>query len=202
MCGLNISMMYTVFFVALLTLVVLFIIVGFVINNIAMFQTPFDIVVGMSSWKHTWEDVPFIYLIGGSFLLGMTIIVVSVVIFDAKLKLKIRALRKEVKRLEQAVNDAKTMLPDSTETTPQNSFTENPEEQADITPDDVTRSFEHSVKSGSFPQEAEIMESFESQPEVSETPMSDPEKKKSPEMPANDEIVDSGQPQPAEKTDS
>lgn len=197
-------MMYTVFFFALLTLLALFIIVGFVVNNIGMFQTPFDIVVGMSSWKHTWEDVPFIYLIGGSFLLGMTIIVISVVVFDAKLKLKIRALRKEVKQLEQAVKEAKSMLPQPEEGTPPKSFSDTLEEQTDITPEDVTKSFEDTVQSGDFSNESEVILSSETPQDATEMPLSqnEPEKKNEEELPKNVEVSTPEQRQNTENADS
>ncbi|GAK53676.1 hypothetical protein U14_04943 [Candidatus Moduliflexus flocculans] len=197
-------MMYTVFFFALLTLLALFIIVGFVVNNIGMFQTPFDIVVGMSSWKHTWEDVPFIYLIGGSFLLGMTIIVISVVIFDAKLKLKIRALRKEVKQLEQAVKETKSMLPQPEVGMPPKSFSDTLEEQTDITPEDVAKSFEDTVQSGDFPNEPDVTVSSETPQDAAEMPLSqnEPEKKNEEELPKNIEVSTPEQRQNTENADS
>ncbi len=181
MYGLKISMMYIVFFFALLILLALFMIGGFVVDNIEMFQTPFDIVLGIpfSPWKHTWEDVPFMYLVGGSFLLGMTIIVVSVVFFDVKLKLKIRALRKEVKTLEKSVADGKLMIPKVEMPVQQNTLTEMLEEQADITPEDVTKSFEDTVKTGDFYKESDTQDSGESQQEYKEELPSEkePEKK-------------------------
>ena len=149
------SMMYIVSFALVCAVLVLIVVVDFVLANITMFQTPFDIVlrVPFSPWKHTWEDVPFMYLVGGSFLLGVLIIVCSVMIFDAKLKLKIRALRKEVKKLEQSVADAKSMLPkeDALPET-KGAFTETADEQADITPEDVTKSFEDTIQTGNFSQ--------------------------------------------------
>ena len=149
------SMMYIVSFALVCAVLVLIVVVDFVLANITMFQTPFDIVlrVPFSPWKHTWEDVPFMYMVGGSFLLGVLVLVCSVMIFDAKLKLKIRALRKEVKKLEQSVADAKSMLPkEDARPETKGTFTETADEQADITPEEVTKSFEDTIQTGDFSQ--------------------------------------------------
>ena len=158
-------MMYIVSLALVCAVLVLIVIVDFVLANITMFQTPFDVVlrVPFSSWTHTWEDVPFMYLVGGSFLLGILIIVLSVVIFDAKLKLKIRALRKEIRKLEKSVSDAKSMLPKQDTPLTKNPIVDIKNEEADITPEEVTKSFEDTIQGGNFYKESEFPESEEPQ---------------------------------------
>lgn len=136
-------------------LILLIAIVDFVLVNETMFKAPFDIIfrVPFSEWKYTLEDVQFIYLIAGSVLFGALIIAISTFVLDAKRKLKLRSLRKELKVLQRSIEEAKAALPE--EKSQEQAVEENPMpsgsvDEASATPEDITKSFEDAVESGDF----------------------------------------------------
>ncbi len=151
--------MFTVSIILVLALLVLIFIVNFVLTNLAMFQTPFDIIVSIpfTNWAHTWKGVEFMYIIAGSILVGALVIAGSTWVLDTKRKLKLRNMRKELNRLEQALQEAKTSFPqeraDEGVTTPD-------EEVAELTsppspsPEEITRSFEDTVQGKDFFQKS------------------------------------------------
>jgi uncharacterized membrane protein YciS (DUF1049 family) len=136
---------------------ILIVLVHFVVTNIDMFQTSFDIVVGF----YTLEGVEFVYIIGGSVLLGALVIFIGTWVLDTKRKIKLVRMGKELKRLEQAVEEAKSSLPSESEDVEESGLLahENSSELPDsstVTPEDITRSFEDSVeKKGTLDEESQ-----------------------------------------------
>lgn len=157
--------MVIVTLIVLLIVLVMFVIVNFVLANSQMFQASFDIVfsVPLLKWSYTLEGIQFIYIIGGCLLLGVIVTGISTWVLDAKRRLKVRSLKKELKRLQYAVEEAKASLPvvpaasEDVETvipvppmvTPVSSDVE---DSAAATPEDITKSFEHVVQEGDFLQ--------------------------------------------------
>ncbi|PIE34500.1 hypothetical protein CSA56_07585 [candidate division KSB3 bacterium] len=132
-------------------LLALLFIVDFVLVNLTMFQTPFDIIVRVpfTQWEHQWGGVLFMYIIAGSVLLGALVIVLSIWAFDTRRKLKIRGQRKELKRLKQELQEAKAALPQEEPTTESNGVADESEESpTSATPEQVSKSFENVVEGG------------------------------------------------------
>lgn len=131
--------------------------VDFVLRN-PMFGETFVIKIGIpfTQIEYTKENVEFIYLIAGSLLLGALIIAVSTLVLDAKRKLKVRSLRKELKNLQKAVEEAHASLPqkeeekddESTDGADTEEQTESSE--ASLSPEEITKSFEDAVEGGDF----------------------------------------------------
>ena len=132
--------------------------VDFVLRN-PMFAETFVIKIGVpfTQIEYIQEDVEFIYIIAGSLLLGALVIAISTWILDAKRKLKVRGLRKELKSLQKAVEEAKASLPEQEE---QESavFTDAADSEApgessqdvSLSPEEITKSFEDAVEGGDF----------------------------------------------------
>lgn len=151
--------MFTVSIILVLALLVLIFIVNFVLTNLAMFQTPFDIVmtVPFVNWSHTWEGVEFMYIIAGSVLIGALVIAINTWILDARRKLKLRNMRKELKRLEQALQEAKASLPqEDVAKDVSTAGEESPDLAASSSPspEEITRSFEDAVQEKDFFQKS------------------------------------------------
>ncbi len=177
-------MLPIVIFILILIVAVALIVVSFVLANIAMFQTPIDLVI----WKYTWNDIPFLYFVGGSFLLGALIVGISVLILDTKRQLNIRALRKELKQLQKAVQEAKVALPKEEVASPQHDETSAPESSANATPEEVTKSFEDAVESGDFYSKND--DTPESTQETGETSLGDAKKNLPEQVAVEAEVVD------------
>ncbi|GAK61194.1 ABC-type Fe3+ transport system [Candidatus Vecturithrix granuli] len=151
--------MFTVSIILVLALLVLIFIVNFVLTNLAMFQTPFDIVISLPfiNWAHTWEGVEFMYIIAGSILIGALVIAISTWVLDTRRKLKLRNMRKELKRLEQALQEAKASLPQEDVTQDISTSGEEPSDFVTPTspsPEEITRSFEDAVQEKDFFQKS------------------------------------------------
>ena len=104
--------MLIVSIILVLALLILIFVVNFVLSNLAMFQTPFDIIIRVpfTQWSHTWQGVEFMYIIAGSVLLGALVIALSTWVLDTKRKLKLRSVRKELKRLQEDLKETKSSL--------------------------------------------------------------------------------------------
>lgn len=141
------------------------IVVDFVLLNRVMFETPFTITVRLpfTPWMQRWTEVPFMYILTVSVLLGAGIVAVTTLVFDAKRALKVRRMRKELARLQKALEETRSKLPpppDQAERTEsavaepeaangqESPVTEEP--VTPITPEDVTHSFEDIVEQGDF----------------------------------------------------
>jgi hypothetical protein len=134
---------------------ILIALVHFVVTNIEMFQTSFDIVVGF----YTLEGVEFVYIIGGSVLLGALVIFIGTWVLDTKRKIKLIRLQKELKRLEQAVLEAQSSLPPEQENAEEsNSIADEVSSElpdSSVTPEEIARSFEDTVKKESLLEDSE-----------------------------------------------
>ena len=151
--------MFTVSIILVLALIILIFVVNFVLTNLAMFQTPFDIVISVPfvNWSHTWEGVEFMYIIAGSVLIGALVIALSTWVLDTKRKLKLRNMRKELKRLEQALQEAKASLPQEEPAEDGSGEEEELSEFPDSTsasPEEITKSFEDAVQGKDFFQKS------------------------------------------------
>ena len=177
-------MLPIVIFILILIEAVASIVVSFVLANIAMFQTPIDLVI----WKYTWNDIPFLYFVGGSFLLGALIVGISVIILDTKRQLNIRALRKELKQLQKAVQEAKAALPKEEVVSPQRDEISASEASANATPEEVTKSFEDAVESGDFYSKND--DTPESTQDTGETSLGDAKKNLPEQVAVEAEVVD------------
>jgi len=154
------------------SLLVFSFIVDFVLANREMFETPFNIMIRVpfTSWSHTWVEVQFMYILTVSILLGATIVALTTLIFDTRRALKVRHMRKELARLQKALQEAQSLLP-----TPPSSEKQEDEEtiediaeqetasddaalkkdQTPVTPQDIAHSFEDAVEQGDFLQAAQ-----------------------------------------------
>ncbi len=177
-------MLPIVIFILILIVAVALLVVSFVLANIAMFQTPIDLVI----WKYTWNDIPFLYFVGGSFLLGALIVGISVLILDTKRQLNIRALRKELKQLQKAVQEAKAALPKEEVVSPQRDEISASEASANATPEEVTKSFEDTVESGNFYSNND--DTPESTQDTGETSLGDAKKNLPEQVAVEAEVVD------------
>lgn len=152
--------MFTVSIILVLALLVLIFIVNFVLTNLTMFQTPFDIVISLPfvNWAHTWEGVEFMYIIAGSILIGALVIAISTWVLDTRRKLKLRNMRKELKRLEQALQEAKAAsFPEEDIAQDVTTSGEEPSDfvaQTPPSPEEITRSFEDAVQEKDFFQKS------------------------------------------------
>ncbi len=183
--------MLIVSIVLVLVLLLFIFIVDFVLSNLAMFQTPFDIVIRVpfTQWSHTWEGVEFMYIIAGSVFLGALSIALSTWVLDTKRKLNVRSTRKELKRLQVAVEEAKASFPKEE---PASEKSSDGEEAADVTPEEITRSFEDAVDDGDFLEETEEPAGQESvEPDDSTEDVIEEEKQLPQETPIEAEVVDS-----------
>ena len=191
--------MFTVSIILVLALLVLIFIVNFVLTNLAMFQTPFDIVMSVPfvNWSHTWEGVEFMYIIAGSVLIGALVIAINTWVLDARRKLKLRTMRKELKRLEQALQEAKASLPQEDVAQDVSAAAE---ESSDLaassspSPEEITRSFEDAVQEKDFFQKSrknldEKLPSDKSGREEGDVPESDRQQLLQ-ETPIEAEVVD------------
>jgi hypothetical protein len=162
--------------------------VDFVLRN-PMFAETFVIKIGIpfTQIEYTKENVEFIYIIAGSLLLGALVIAVSTWVLDAKRKLKVRSLRKELKSLQKAVEDAKTSLPQQEEkNTDKSADTAGTEDQAEppeasLGPEEITKSFEDAVAGGDFlekPLEEESAEGEDADAHTAEAEESSGEEEK------------------------
>ncbi len=180
--------------------------VDFVLRN-PMFVETFVIKIGIpfTQIEYTKEHVEFIYIIAASILLGALVIAVSTWVLDARRKLKVRSLRKELKSLQKAIKEAQTSLPQQEEKNagksadvaemkePSNSSS------ASISPEDITKSFEDTVAGGDFlenPLEKGEAEKENSDVQTAENDKdSDDGEKRLPQVTAIEaEVVDSEEP--------
>ena len=192
--------MFIVTIVLVFALLVLMFVVNFVLTNIEMFQTPFDIVfsVPLLKWSHTWEGIEFMYIIAGSVLLGALVIALSTWVLDTKRKIKLRSMRKELKRLDQELQEIKTSFSKEEEAVEDVSTAgeEAPEfpDSSSATPEEITKSFEDSVKDSDFLKESQ--EDFDEEPITKpdleeENVISEEDKQLLQETPIEAELVDS-----------
>jgi hypothetical protein len=148
--------------------------VDFVLRN-PMFAETFAIKIGVpfTQIEYIQEDVGFIYIIAGSLLLGALLIAISTWVLDAKRKLKVRGLRKELKSLQKSIEEAKASLPEQEEQKGEDAETvtdmadgdESPE--ISLGPEEITKSFEDAVKGGDF-----LDKSSEEEPDEEHVPES------------------------------
>ncbi len=148
------------FITIVIAVFILIFVVNFVVTNVEMFRTSFDIVIGfpfIKQWTYTLEGIEFVYIVGGSVLLGALVIALGTWVLDAKRKLKLRSVRKELKHLQQAIEEARSSLPQ------EEAVTSTDEETVPSpTPEEITKSFEDSVQQRGF------LEDTEEHPEESE----------------------------------
>lgn len=147
-------------------LLVFLFIVDFVLINREMFEMPFNITIRVpfTSWSHIWAEVQFMYILSTSVLLGAVIVALTTLIFDTKRALKVRSMRKELARLQKALQEAQALLPEhpeneekvgvppedaSEEETPP-AVIEPVENEKSVTPEEITHSFEDAVEQGDF----------------------------------------------------
>jgi hypothetical protein len=148
---------FIVTFILVVALLVLLFVVNFVLSNREMFEAKFDVIIPLPyvAWSHTWEGVQFMYIITGSILLGALIIAITTLGLDTKRALKLRSMRKELIRLQEALQKAQSVQeaqkPDETEQLPEvvEESVEVPDSAA-ITPEDITKSFEDTIQKDDF----------------------------------------------------
>jgi hypothetical protein len=184
--------------IVVVVIFVLIFLVHFVVMNVEMFRSSFDIIIGVpliERWSYTLEGVEFIYIIGGSVLLGALVIVLGSLIFDTKRKVKLIGLRKELKRLQQAVQEAKSSLPPESQPSEKETVDTAGEfqESTSPTPEEITKSFEDTVQQRGFLEKAEETES-----EPEDEPVDEPkgeqeisEKRLPREIPVEAEVIES-----------
>ncbi len=143
-------------FITIFTVIILFLIlvVHFVVVNYDMFNTTFDVVFGFPStvgFSYTLEGVEFIYIVGGSVLVGALVIIIGTWVLDTKHKLKLLSMRRELKRLQQAIQETKPSLPSEKEPPEERKPSEEKEisefpDSSTATPEDIAKSFEDTVE--------------------------------------------------------
>lgn len=147
---------FIVTIVIILVLLFFAFVVTFVLENREMFETTFSIIMPFP--YHVWENVKFVYIIIGSFLLGLSVAVILTVtslILDTKRALKLKSMRKELGRLQEALQEAQTerevqeqekeeQLPEIEEEPVE--FTES----SPATPEEIAKSFEDTVENSDF----------------------------------------------------
>ena len=144
-----------------LAVLILLFVVNFVLTNRVMFEARFDIVIPLQfiGWSHTWEGVQFMSIITGSILLGALIVAVTTLGLDTRRTLKLRGMRKEIKRLQAALEKAEALQaapePPEKEPIPAVEETAAFADSATVTPEDITKSFEDTIQKGAFLTEAE-----------------------------------------------
>jgi hypothetical protein len=146
-------------------LLVFLFIVDFVLINREMFEMPFNITIRVpfTSWSHIWTEVQFMYILSTSILLGAAIVALTTLIFDTKRALKVRSMRKELARLQKALQEAQALMPEQTEhgekaDAPAEDMSEEEtsaaiepvENEEPVTPEEITHSFEDAVEQGDF----------------------------------------------------
>ncbi len=158
------------FLIIVLVILVLIFVVNFVVTNIEMFRASFEIVIGfplVEKWSYTLEGVEFVYIVGGSVLLGALVIALGTWVLDAKRNLKLRGQRKELKRLQQAVQEAKSSLPPEAQPPTGDETVAESESSESPTPEEITKSFEDTVQQKGFLEETEgLSEKPEDEPET------------------------------------
>ncbi len=139
--------------IIILVILIFIFLVNFVVANIEMFQTSFDIVISfpfLENWSVTLEGVTFIYIVGASVLLGALVIAIGTWVLDTKRKIKFYRMSKELKRLQQEIQEARASLPPEEEEQPlsdsQGAGSGERKDSSNVTPKDVTTSFEHAVE--------------------------------------------------------
>lgn len=138
----------------IVVVLILIFVVNFVVTNVEMFQSSFDIVIGfpfIERWSYTIEDIKFIYIVGGSVLLGALVIVIGTWVLDTKRKITFLRMKKELKRLQQAIKEAKSSLPPETQSSEGTSSAAEGEpsefiDSSTVTPEEITKSFEDTVQ--------------------------------------------------------
>jgi hypothetical protein len=148
---------FIVTFILVFALLVLLFVVNFVLTNRQVFETKFDIIIMFPyvGWSHTWVGVQFMYIIAGSLLLGALIIAITTLGLDTKRVLKLRSMRKELKRLQEALQKAQT-LPEIQKQEEEEQIPEVREEPLEFTeslsatPEDITKSFEDTIQKEEF----------------------------------------------------
>lgn len=141
------------------------IVIDFALLNRVMFETPFTITVRVPfvpSWSHRWTEVQFMYILTISVLLGAGLVAFTTLIFDTKRALKVRSMRKELVRLQKALEEAQAKLPPPTvseeesmvpDAEGQESLPSEIEKSSNgepVTPQDIAHSFEDVVEEGDF----------------------------------------------------
>ena len=201
--------MFTVTVILVFALLILMFVVNFVLTNIEMFQTPFNIIISFPfiKWSHTWEGIEFMYIIAGSVLLGALVIALSTWVLDTKRKFKLRSMRKELKRLEEALQEARASLPEEKtlveKGTPEDETSDVTGPSSSVTPEEITKSFEDAVQNGDFLQESRenLEEGPTTHPEpAEENVITEVDKQLPQETPIEAELVDSEKPLEEKKT--
>jgi DNA-binding protein YbaB len=157
--------MVIVIIIIMLSFIVLFSIIDFVLTNRVMFETTFDIIIKVPGWSHTWEGVQFMYILAGSFLLGALVIAIITLGLDTKRTFKLRNMRKELRRLQESLQNAQQSLQEKEveleeEQPPvvEEEIDEEPIETTDsasVTPEEITKSFEDTVQKNDFLEKSE-----------------------------------------------
>lgn len=141
---------------AICLLISLFI-VDFVLLNREMFEQPFTIVIRFpfSGWSHTWESVQFVYIIAASVLIGALLIAITTLGLDTKRMLKLRGMRKELKRLQQALQEAQSLHEVKIQEE-QELVSQVEEESSELhvsppaSPEEISKSFEDTIEKDDF----------------------------------------------------
>lgn len=135
-----------------LSLLVFLFVVDFVLINRTMFEQSFNIQLRFLWWSHTWVEVQFMYIIAASILIGALVIAITTLGLDTQRTLKLRSMRKELKRLQSALQEAQTTLqsvspPIEEQVRPE--IVSEPVERPEMTsptPEMVVKSFEDAVQ--------------------------------------------------------
>jgi len=139
------------------SLLICLFIVDFVLMNKAMFEQPFTISISFPflPWSHTWEGVQFMYIIAISALLGAALIAFTTLVLDTKRVLKVRSMSKELKRLQQALQEAQS-LHEATVQEEQEIIAPVEEPSAEenaptlASPEEINKSFEDAIEKDDF----------------------------------------------------
>jgi gas vesicle protein len=143
-------------------LLVFLFIVDFVLINREMFEMPFNITIRVpfTSWSHIWTEIQFMYILSTSILLGAAIVALTTLIFDTKRALKVRSMRKELARLQKALQEAQASMPEQSEReeradVPAKDISEEEtsaavENEEPVTAEEISHSFEDAVEQGDF----------------------------------------------------
>jgi hypothetical protein len=152
---------FVVICLIVLSLLVFLFIVDFVLLNRAMFDQSFNIQIRFLAWSHTWTEIPFMYIVAASILIGSLVIAITTLGLDTQRALKVRSLKKELKRLQQSLQEAQsnvskaspspeaqTVVPHVIEPSPEVNETSSP------TPNEINKSFEDVVQKSDFLERA------------------------------------------------
>lgn len=128
----------------------------FVLENREMFETTFTIVMPFP--YYVWENVKFVYIIIGNFLLGLSVaLIISFIslLLDTKRALKQKNMKKELKRLQQALQEAQALHKAAAKEEPE-TVSQIEEESPEMavappaSPEEISKSFDDTIEKGDF----------------------------------------------------